>query len=336
MRFHLPLIPGRRASREASSCAYTQKALKFAVMMRALGDEVLLYGGSGADEDLDVIDVYDERPQPADDDLAGWDEPNGLAAAAIRERYEAGDYLLIGYGVCQQSVAQRLFPLEPIEYGIGYGGAFAVRRVYESYAWLHTVLAAGAGNPHAVDGMPEWHVIPNFFDPGEFVDFGGEGGYVLFLGRVIDRKGIAIAAQAARRAGERLIVAGAGVPVAGVEYVGEVGPALRAQLLGNAKALLAPTCYVEPFGGVAVEAMLSGTPVLASRWGAFTETVQPGRDGWLCGTAAEFTEHLEGIETLDRRRIREQAEARYSLAAIGPRYQQYFRAVPPRGSLPLR
>ncbi len=104
------------------------------------------------------------------------------------------------------------------------------------------------------------------------------------------RKGPHIAGQIAKRLGMKLVIAGPGASqepgskiVKGdlceiscdVAYAGEVGNAARAELLAGASCLLAPTLYLEPFGGVAVEAMLSGCPVVASDWGAFTELVTP-------------------------------------------------------------
>jgi glycosyltransferase involved in cell wall biosynthesis len=56
-------------------------------------------------------------------------------------------------------------------------------------------------------------------------------------------------------------------------YLGSLEGRQRARVVGGALAMMMPTNFVEPFGGAGVEGMLTGTPLLASDWGAFTETV---------------------------------------------------------------
>lgn len=106
-------------------------------------------------------------------------------------------------------------------------------------------------------------------------------------------------------------------------YVGEVGKAARAELLASASALIVPTLYVEPFGGVAVEAMFAGCPVVASDWGAFTETVTPDV-GRRFRTLRQGCEAVEAVRTLDRAAVAEAARARYSLEAVRPRFRAWF------------
>jgi glycosyltransferase involved in cell wall biosynthesis len=109
-----------------------------------------------------------------------------------------------------------------------------------------------------------------------------------------------------------------------VDYVGLADTQRRAELMGGAKAIFVPTLYVEPFGGVAVEAMLCGTPVISTDWGAFTETVKPGVSGFRCRTLAEFTQACHGISSLDRKQIREAAISCWSTENVGPQYATYF------------
>ena len=98
----------------------------------------------------------------------------------------------------------------------------------------------------------------------------------------------------------------------------------RAELMGAAKAIFVPTLYVEPFGGVAVEAMMCGTPVICTDWGAFPENVEQGVDGFRCRTLAEFVQAMSDVEGLDRELIRRRAVGRFSTEAVGPQYARYF------------
>src|SRR4051812_20184576 len=85
--------------------------------------------------------------------------------------------------------------------------------------------------------------------------------------------------------------------------------------MANARVCFAPTIYIVPFGNVAIEAMSCGTPVVATDWGAFTETVIHGKTGFRCRTFKQFIEAVEAAPTLDPHGIREHALSNYSLEA---------------------
>ena len=75
------------------------------------------------------------------------------------------------------------------------------------------------------------------------------------------------------------------------------------------------------------EANACGTPAITTDWGAFTETVVNGLSGYRCRTLKEFCEAAENAKYLDRKKVREFAESRFSLEAIAPQYDQYFRRL---------
>src|ERR1051326_2534079 len=146
-----------------------------------------------------------------------------------------------------------------VESGIGYQHSRADFRVFESYAWMHMLM----GRDRMLDGNKwYWTVIPNAFDPEMFEYRESPDGYFLYLGRLNDDKGVGLAVDVARRVGRRLKIAGQGNPdrflhdAPHVEYLGPGGVEKRKELLAGAAALFCPTYYVEPFGGVAVEAQL--------------------------------------------------------------------------------
>ena len=96
-----------------------------------------------------------------------------------------------------------------------------------------------------------------------------------------------------------------------VEHVGVVDPARRKTLLARAKATLTPSVFVEPFCGVHVESMLSGTPVITSDNGAFVEYNLHGTTGYRCRTFEHFT----------------WAARNFSLDGIGEMDDEYFYSV---------
>jgi UDP-glucose:tetrahydrobiopterin glucosyltransferase len=87
--------------------------------------------------------------------------------------------------------------------------------------------------------------------------------------------------------------------------------------------------WVEAFGNVAIEALACGVPVIAYRRGGPTEIVQDGKTGWLVepDSVTGLVEAIAQSDLIDRRLCRQQAEAEYSLTAMGDRLEQWFAAL---------
>jgi len=357
---HLLCLPHTTLTEKDASCAYSMRNLKAVPMFRAEGHRVILYGpdeidcvpdehvvitteadrlrhGYGGPKGYDTTQPFEWDPQ-----APYWFEANTRAADALRERLPGdrrGHYLCLGTST-QAAVADAVSgpswnnPIT-LEWGVGYIGIDERSwAAFESYAWMHTVYGIkGIGDGRAFD-----QVIPNFFDVSQFsVARKPSCDYLLFVGRCIMRKGPHVAAEIARRVGLPLRVAGPGaqtvegrvytqegVPLGpGVEYVGAVGFHDRNELMRNAAATIVPTLYVEPFGGVAVEAMLAGCPVVASDWGSFTEIVTPNV-GARFRTPRQGAEAVGVVQKLKRKEIRQAAKARFSQAAVGPMFTRWF------------
>jgi glycosyltransferase involved in cell wall biosynthesis len=247
---------------------------------------------------------------------------NTRAAHLLRDRKEAGDVITTIAGSAQMFVSQWHPELLMLEYSIGYRGVAADFRVYESQAWRHTV-----GGYMGVDGCrPFDTVIPPWFDASAVpVNLRG-GDYVAYCGRLVPAKGLRMACRAAQEAGVRLVVIGAGDSslVTYGEYAGAVSRLDRDRILAGARAVLMPTQYCEPFGNVSAEAQLCGTPVIASDWGAFTESVEQGVTGYRCSTLGEFVQAIDLVGDLDRAVVRQRAVDRFSEEAAMRAYGAYF------------
>ena len=191
------------------------------------------------------------------------------------------------------------------------------------------------------DGSLYDAVIPNYYDPSDFPEPPAERGqFLLYIGRLISRKGLAIALNTARAVGRELLLAGPGLVTEpdgsrhtqdGVEIpdwahcVGTVGMAERADLMGQARAVIMPTMFMEPFGGVAAEAQLMGAPVISTDHAAFSETVKHGFSGYRCHTLDQFAWAVDNTHKLaSARDIRARAMGKWSLAAAAPMYAEYF------------
>jgi glycosyltransferase involved in cell wall biosynthesis len=152
---------------------------------------------------------------------------------------------------------------------------------------------------------------------------------LVVFGRIHPDKGTADAIDIARRAGRRLIICG---PVQDqryfakrvqpridgrkVVYLGSVGPAQRAQVLGCALALLHPIAFSEPFGLSVVESLACGTPVIAYSRGSMPEIVDDGITGFLVDGPDAAVAAVAHVEDLDRMECRRVAERRFSASRM--------------------
>lgn len=355
MRFHVISLPHTQTTKEYLPCAYTQKVVNFCRMMMSLGHEVFLYASEDNDAPCtELITCITKEEQRATlkgvDDWktkffpiewkgteSYWRIMNGRAISEIATRIQEKDFICVIGGSCQKMIADAFPGHMCVEFGIGYKGTFSAYRVFESYAWMHWVY----GHQNNENGKSYDTVIPNYLDAADFPFCEEPDDYLLFIGRMIGRKGIAAAADLANRIGKKLILAGQGViesspgkivaheiTIEGdVEHVGTVGVADRGRLMSRAAAVLVPTQYVGPFEGVHVEALMCGTPVITTDWGVFSETVVDGVNGFRTRTLGEMIWAAGELKKLDRAQIRKDAIARFSLDSVKWRYHDYFKQL---------
>lgn len=202
-----------------------------------------------------------------------------------------------------------------------------LRDVYEFISRTVPVIAISHHQASTANGVPIAAVIHHGLDADEFSLGAGDGGYVLFLGRMAPDKGARRAAQVALQAGVPLLIAAKMRepleidyfndqirPLLGesVTYVGEVGGAEKAALLAGARALLNPIRWPEPFGLVMIEALASGTPVLTFAEGAATEIVEDGVTGIHCADEDAMVAAVHRIDEIDRSACRAAVEGPFS------------------------
>ena len=199
------------------------------------------------------------------------------------------------------------------------------RRPLMSANWVGTVHH---GLPH--------DLLPFTANPG--------GDYLAFLGRISPEKRPDRAIEIAARAGMRLKIAAkidavdeaywnetirpliAATPT--VEFIGEINERQKADFLGNARALLFPIDWPEPFGLVMIEAMACGTPVVAFRHGSVPEVIRNGTSGFVVDSLEEAVSAVKRINALDRTVVRRAFEARFSADRMAQSYLDIYRALP--------
>ncbi len=189
--------------------------------------------------------------------------------------------------------------------------------------------------------FPDLHpaaVIHHGLDPSSFSLQSEPEDYVCYVGKFSEAKGPLLAIEAARKLDLRLLLAGPEddyfrerikphIDGRSVEYVGYVSGAQRDKLLGGAKALLYPIQSPEPFGLIQVEAMMCGTPVAAMRLGATSEIIDEGVTGYCADTPRDFAQQTLRCFELDRRRVRERAETRYSASRMAREYARVYESL---------
>jgi len=173
------------------------------------------------------------------------------------------------------------------------------RRALPSANWLGTVH----------------HGLPAEVCPLNPVAPRGPARYLAFLGKASPEDGLQRAVEIAQRVDMRLRVAA------------EVGEAAKPAFLGNASALLFPIDRPEPFGLPMIEAMSCGTPVIGWRRGAVPEVVDPGVTGFVVETVGEAASAVSAAARLDRSRVRERFEQRFSVQRMARDYLALYRAL---------
>lgn len=357
-RFHLLALAHLPVSEQYLSCAYTQKVLKFAKMMTSLGHEVFVYGAEGGNpvctEYIVTHSLQDIRDQWGEGDNRfpigyNFEEKPGFkfdegepspvvkkflqnAADEINKRKKDDDFLVVTMGNYHKPIADAVKLELTIENGVAYAGSFAKFRAFESAQFQNYTYGREemkAGNKYKKTGSFYDRVIPNFFDDADYKFKEKKDDYFLFLGRIIPAKGINIAIETTKAIGAKLVIAGQGnleSTEKHVEFVGYAGKEKRRELLANAKGFFYPTMYIEPFGGAAVEAMLSGTPIITTNFGVFPEYNINGVTGFRCDTFKQFVEAAKNIDKLDPKIVRKHAE-RFLMDNVKWEFQNWLEDV---------
>jgi glycosyltransferase involved in cell wall biosynthesis len=210
--------------------------------------------------------------------------------------------------------------------------------VFEHYNDIAHYVAISEADRHA--RLDYAATIHHGIDMTAFEAGAGNGGYLLFFGRIHPDKGTAQAIDVAERVGIPLLIAGivqdreyfeqfVEPRLDGMQttYVGPVGSDRRADVLGGASALLHLIDFDEPFGFSVIEAMACGTPVIARRRGSMSEIVRDGENGFLVDGIDDAVAAVAAVGTLDRPAVRESVEALFGADRMVDDYVALYRRV---------
>jgi glycosyltransferase involved in cell wall biosynthesis len=204
---------------------------------------------------------------------------------------------------------------------------------------VHLVAISGAQQAQASD--LRWHGrVHNALRISAFPLARGRRAGVAFLGRIAADKGAHLAIDAARAAGESIVLAGPCMTSRDRDYfeaqvrprlgedarwVGELGFAAKVELLAGARCLLFPVQWEEPFGMVMVEAMACGTPVVALRRGSVPEVVEHGVTGYVLDDPQQLAAAVRAVERLRPQDCRSRARRLFDVGVMAAGYEDAYR-----------
>jgi len=166
--------------------------------------------------------------------------------------------------------------------------------------------------------------------------------YLVFLGRIHHQKGPEQAIRIARRSGQKLIIAAKIDPLEQdyfetkikplidgkqIQFIGEVTHHQKVKLLKNAKAMISPIQWDEPFGITTIEALACGTPVIAINRGSMSEILVDGKIGYLCRNVSEMIKRVSDIDKIDRAACREHVLKYFSAQRMTEGYLKAYQRV---------
>ncbi|WP_347109560.1 glycosyltransferase family 4 protein [Paenarthrobacter sp. S56] len=221
--------------------------------------------------------------------------------------------------------------------------------LYRAMAQDTAIVSISHNQRSIVPGLKISAVIHHGLDLSTVSVGRGDGGYACFVGRMCPDKGPMEAVKAARQAGIPLRIAAkmhakdevryfkdVVQPALGPdeEFVGELSDPEKYQLMGGAVALINPIQWPEPFGLVMIEALATGTPVVATPMGAAPEIVRHGKTGFL-GELGQLGGFVNGAAGLDRGECRRAVEEYFSAERMAvdhlDLYSQVIEQFPDKG-----
>ncbi len=305
--------------------------------LAAQGHDVRLVATADSTCPVPLLSVFDTAPRPMNTTAEELRHVQGAYDAlagevdVIHDHTNLGPVWALAAGVTTPIVMTAHGPITDNNRGI--------------YSMLGTrvrLVAISRRQQQLAGDLPFRDVIHHGLDPARFEPGPGDGGYLMFVGRMSREKGVREAVQIARGAGLPLVVASKMRedveiayfeewvrPVAddSVAFLGELAPSERDSLLRHAVALVNPIAWEEPFGLVMIEAMALGTPVVVTPRGAAPEIVTDGITGFLVDDVDAGVAAVRRIGEIDRADCRTAVEDYFSAQRMTEQHEALYRDV---------
>jgi glycosyltransferase involved in cell wall biosynthesis len=307
----------------------------------ARGHDVTLFAPPSSTSPAEVRPLLEDT-HPDEIERARWEVDHVARAFASIEAEAHGDdaYAVVHdhCAYCALAMADRLDV--PLVHTLHGPFDEDNRAFYREHGHKGTIVAIShaqlADAPAALRGSAVVHNPLNF---DEWPLGTAPGEHVLWIGRMAPIKGPHRAIRAAREAGVPLVLAGPVQPgqeeffatevephIDGdaVRYVGELQGEEKAEAYGQARAVLMPIRWAEPFGLVMTEAMACGTPVITFPEGAAPEVVTEGVTGFVVEDEHAMAAAIGRVGELDRAACREHAQEAFGLETAVDGYEAIY------------
>jgi glycosyltransferase involved in cell wall biosynthesis len=343
MVFHCLSVPYSPTKKDVSLCAFVQKVYKFCKEMTERGHTVYHYGlpdsKVACTEHINVVDTITLKNSYGD--LNTW-KSNGfnqntntqavktfnnncITELNKRVKSQPNEFILCWFGYAHEPCVKHFYNKSIIvEPSIGYDSMFAPVKIFETYSHMHKMHGF---SQKSVNIEKEFVVYPGF-DPEDFQYSAEKSDEGLFLGRIIEAKGVELIYKICNQLKQKMNFAGPNIlnlpETKYCKFLGFVDPNQRKKLLSKAKFLFAPSLFIEPCNWTVIEAQFSGTPTITTDFGGFTETVKQGITGFRCETKNDFIKALKNLNEIQPRDCYANAIEKYTIKNQMNRYEKIF------------
>ena len=294
--------------------------------LKKLGIDVVVYANGESTVEVEVRSLYAESQWPIEGEIYANLKDVNHTSWALRDAWSDCDIVHLNN---VSGLAFSRFSGPRFVYTVHHPHLDIFSEYYSQYPDVQYVTISRF--QQATETMTHMRTIHHGVDLHQYDFQPRKRDYLSFLGRIAPLKGTHLAIEVAKRTGIPLKIAGEIQPafqdyfdtaikphIDGrfIEYVGEADLKMKNELLGNSRAMLFPIQWNEPFGLVMIEAMATGTPVVALPGGAVDEVVRDGVSGLVCSTVDQMIARIPELDDLNALRIRAYVERNFSVSRM--------------------
>jgi glycosyltransferase involved in cell wall biosynthesis len=300
------------------------------------GAKVVLYANGESTVAVETRWVYEQEDWPLRSEAEASLKGLSHSAWAVQDASHDADVIHVNSA---PALSFSNFVEQPFVYTVHHSYEQALAEYYARLPNVHYVTISDFQRQKLQ--MPRTRTIHHGIKPSLYQLQETKQPYLCFLGRIAPPKGTHLAIEIAKRAGIALKIAGDIQPVNQqywetqvqphvdgkfIEYVGELGPEEKNELLGNSMALLFPIQWDEPFGLVMIEAMACGTPVLAMPGGSVADVVKEGTGGHVRNSVDALADCARNLRIAPKV-VRRYMEENFSVQRMARDYLELYAGI---------